>query len=101
MEFFERRIEKSEESNSTIFGPKQIQFIRIQNKKDEEEDEPTEWRKLSTFVYYMDIDMFKIKNLKELFFIIVAVSIMITLVLLISLVGKNLTYTTRFTPPST
>ena len=44
---------------------------------------------------------FKIKNVKETVFIITALAVMVTLVILISLVGKNLTYTTRFTPPST
>ena len=45
--------------------------------------------------------MFRIKNIKETIFIIVGTSILVTLVILIALVGKNLTYTTRFTPPST
>ena len=44
---------------------------------------------------------FKIKNVKETIFIITALATMVTLVVLIALVGKNLTYTTRFTPPST
>lgn len=45
--------------------------------------------------------MFKLKNPMETIFIIVAIILMLTFVVLVSLVGKNLTYTTRFTPPST
>lgn len=45
--------------------------------------------------------MFKIKNPLETVFIIIAVALMVTFAVLVSLVGKNLTYTTRFTPPST
>ena len=45
--------------------------------------------------------MFRIKNPKETIFIICTGVLMLTLILLVSLIGKNLTYTTRFTPPST
>ena len=57
-----------------------------------------------TYIYIINhiiIMKFKIKNAKETLFIITALATMVTLVILISLVGKNLTYTTRFTPPST
>lgn len=45
--------------------------------------------------------MLKLKNPMETIFIIVAIALMLTFAVLVSLVGKNLTYTTRFTPPST
>lgn len=45
--------------------------------------------------------MFKLKNPIESIFIVVAFVLLITFAVLVSLVGKNLTYTTRFTPPST
>lgn len=45
--------------------------------------------------------MFKLKNPIETIFIAVAFVLLITFAALVSLVGKNLTYTTRFTPPST
>ena len=45
--------------------------------------------------------MIKIKTIKELCFILAALIIIITLIVLVSIVGKNLTYTTKFTPPST
>ena len=41
--------------------------------------------------------MFRIKNPKETIFIICTGVLMLTLIVLVSLVGKNLTYTTRFT----
>ena len=45
--------------------------------------------------------MLKLKKPIETVFIVVAVALVLTFVVLVSLVGKNLTYTTRFTPPST
>ena len=45
--------------------------------------------------------MFRVKNPKETIFIACTGVLMFTLIILVSLVGKNLTYTTRFTPPST
>lgn len=45
--------------------------------------------------------MLKLKSWFEIAFIIVAFILLVTFAVLISLVGKNLTYTTRFTPPST
>ena len=45
--------------------------------------------------------MFRIKNQKETFYVIGVIVLMLTFVVLVALVGKNLTYTTRFTPPST
>lgn len=45
--------------------------------------------------------MFKLKNPMETIFIVVTFVLLITFAVLVSLVGKNLTYTTRFTPPST
>ena len=45
--------------------------------------------------------MLKLKNIQEIIFIIVGVVLLLTLVVLISLVGKNLTYSRHFTPPST
>jgi hypothetical protein len=45
--------------------------------------------------------MLKLKNALEKAFVAVAVVLMISIVVEIALVGKNVTYTTRFTPPST
>ena len=45
--------------------------------------------------------MIRLKTWFEIAFLIVAAVLLLTLALLVALVGKNLTYTTRFTPPST
>lgn len=45
--------------------------------------------------------MLKLKNPFEVIFIFAVAILMLNFALLVSFVGKNLTYTTRFTPPST
>jgi hypothetical protein len=45
--------------------------------------------------------MLKIKNPKETIFVATTAALLATLVVLVAILGKNLTYTTRFTPPST
>lgn len=45
--------------------------------------------------------MLRFKNALEKVFVVAVAVLMISMVVEISLVGKNVTYTTRFTPPST
>jgi hypothetical protein len=45
--------------------------------------------------------MKKIKNPLETFLVVATIILELTLLVEIGLIGKNVTYTTRFTPPST
>lgn len=45
--------------------------------------------------------MLRFKNALEKVFVVAVAVLMVSMVVEISLVGKNVTYTTRFTPPST